>query len=171
MGTPISKLPPEFTNAAKQRFWSHVDTSGECWNWMLSTDQRGYGQVGFSPSQKTHHTYATHRLAWILANGEINDGLFVLHKCDNPRCVRPDHLFLGTHQDNMDDMVKKDRHRKDNWKRIKRIKLTFELAEEMRRLRSQGFTTTDLMLKYDVRRHTVSRIVNHVRWNSKIHAR
>ena len=93
-----------------RRFWSKVRMGGsdECWDWTASVfrgEKGGYGR--FLLAGKIRYA---HRVAWRLTNGEIPDGLFVLHKCDNRRCCNPAHLFLGTKQDNADDMVAKGRH-------------------------------------------------------------
>ena len=85
-----------------ERFWSNVIMGLECWEWQASLVD-GYGQ--FMGNGQTR----AHRFSWELVNGAIPEGMHVLHRCDNRRCVRPDHLFLGTHQDNMDDMVQKGR--------------------------------------------------------------
>jgi hypothetical protein len=89
------------------RFWENVAIDGRCWIWVkgLRDKRKGYG-VHYIASHRT----AAHRYAWELLNGPIPGGLDVLHRCDNPRCVRPDHLFIGTHRDNMADMVAKRRH-------------------------------------------------------------
>lgn len=88
----------------EQRFWSKVRKSTGCWEWCGS--YRGiYGQ--FALRRGTNG--GAHRASWILTYGEIKDGLWVLHKCDNPKCVRPDHLFLGTTQDNTADRNAKGR--------------------------------------------------------------
>jgi HNH endonuclease len=79
--------------------------SGDCIEWMGSLDGGGYGQF-----RRQGRLLKAHRHAWEQANGrKITDGLFVLHTCDNRACINPDHLFLGTNQDNMDDMVRKGR--------------------------------------------------------------
>jgi hypothetical protein len=88
------------------RFWLKVEKGEGCWRWLGSLDKAGYGQFTLRKL-----TMRAHRFAYILAFGEVEgDSLFVCHRCDNPQCVRPDHLFLGSPQDNQTDMVEKARH-------------------------------------------------------------
>lgn len=85
-----------------------------CWLWDgNSYHEFGYGLVSYKGKQ-----YATSRLAWMAYRGPITKGMHVLHKCDNPTCLNPDHLFLGTHQDNVADMIRKGRHGGGREKRI-----------------------------------------------------
>lgn len=90
------------------RFWGYVSRGepGECWEWNGYRHSFGYGMI----SRVGQHTMLTaHRVSWELTNGPIQDGKQVLHKCDNPPCCNPAHLFLGTHLDNMADAVAKGR--------------------------------------------------------------
>lgn len=87
------------------RFWEKVEkTEDGCWLWMFSLNKKGYGKY----SIKNGWMFA-HRFVWEITYGPIPDGMFVLHECDTPACCRPDHLFLGTHQDNMTDRAAKGR--------------------------------------------------------------
>ncbi len=75
-----------------------------CWIWMRACTGKGYGQIRVS-----NVCYLTHRLSWEIHNGEIPEGMFVLHRCDVPPCLNPNHLFLGTAAQNMEDMWRKGR--------------------------------------------------------------
>lgn len=95
------------------RFWNKVDKNGpmpegknlstQCWIWT-AFKEKGYGQFGYEGK-----VWKAHRMSWLMTNGPISDGLCVLHTCDNRSCVNPDHLFLGTYDDNNKDRSDKNR--------------------------------------------------------------
>lgn len=115
---PIRSYPTRFIRGHNrgafgdpvETFMSHVDRSpaGDgCWEWTAGTNPQGYGKCAF----KGRHGVLAHRAAWEIATGSDAGSLFVLHRCDNPACVRPDHLFLGTCDDNHKDKAAKGRSR------------------------------------------------------------
>lgn len=96
------------------RFWSKVVRGPKCWKWVANKNNAGYGMLRRGGlANKT----PAHRISWEIHNGPIPEGMFVLHKCDNPECTNPEHLFLGTPADNMKDKESKGRHgRTEIWR-------------------------------------------------------
>lgn len=91
--------------STEERFAKSYVISGECWLWTgAKRGQNGYGGI-----KHEGKPWMAHRFSWVMHNGSIQDGCLVLHTCDTPKCVNPKHLFLGSHQDNMDDMHAKGR--------------------------------------------------------------
>jgi hypothetical protein len=88
------------------KLFSHAAFNGECLEWQSGLRSGGYGHFTYC-----YKSYVAHRVCWQLIYGDIPDGLFVCHKCDNRKCIRPDHLFLGTQQDNIQDASRKKRLR------------------------------------------------------------
>lgn len=87
-----------------EKFWSRVQKTNSCWLWEGRLTKAGYGQI----SHRGTPIY-THRLSWEIHKGSIPKKMEVCHHCDNPACVNPDHLFIGSHRDNMHDMLSKNR--------------------------------------------------------------
>src|SRR5512137_174351 len=87
-------------------FWDRVNKNAEngCWEWTAYRDINGYGHITINQKESL-----AHRKAWELTNGEIPTGMFLCHKCDNPSCVNPDHMFIGTQKENLNDMRNKGR--------------------------------------------------------------
>jgi len=133
-----------------------------CWGWRGSTNPQGYGRVG-------KQQYA-HRVAWEFYNGPIPDGLFVLHRCDNPPCTNPAHLFLGTHEDNMADAAAKGRlngrPKRPAGERNPTSKLTAAKAREIREMCAAGVGQREVASRFGVHQQTVWSIVNRRTWRS-----
>ncbi len=109
-GKVLSPIRPVVRGASlSDRFWSKVRRSRACWEWTGAT-RNGYGAFSVGNRQE-NRLLGAHRIAWEIQFGAVPDGLHVLHKCDNRKCVRPAHLFVGTPKDNLDDMSSKDRWR------------------------------------------------------------
>lgn len=89
-----------------ERFWSKIKKGEGCWEWAGAKHVFGYGMFRFRGKAQT-----AHRVAWILSGGDISNGMCVLHRCDNPACCNPEHLFVGTNADNMRDKIEKGRGR------------------------------------------------------------
>lgn len=82
-----------------------IDTSTECWNWTSAKNRKGYGQFKYD-----HKLHIAHRFIFSMLVEQIKEGNHILHRCDNPSCVNPEHLWQGTNQDNVDDKMQKRRH-------------------------------------------------------------
>lgn len=155
----------------QSRFWSKVNklTESGCWEWTGSVNLPPvlpYGRFTLNGVVKAH------RVSWILEYGKIPDGLCVCHKCDNPRCVRPDHLFLGTHKDNQQDCLNKGRHvvkygRQPGTKfgvNAPSARLTEPQVLEIRSKYAISKNRLELARKYNITPQAIGKIVNRKSW-------
>lgn len=148
------------------RFWDRVDRTGSCWLWRGYKPSDGYGRVSWGPRRGS--AWLTHRVAWELTNGPIPHGLAVLHNCpsgDNPACVNPAHLWLGTQAENLIDMRKKGRAPKRRSSTEYGSKLVAEDVRLIRRLaqeRRQSFSS--LALRFGVHPFTIANVVHRRTW-------
>jgi hypothetical protein len=153
------------TQNLEDRFWSKVEKTEACWNWTASKGSTGYGQFNLAKKKPIK----AHQLAWTLTYGLIPQGMFVCHKCDNRACVRPDHLFIGTNQDNMRDAAEKGRLHRIGLKGDKatRHKLTWPQVFEIRRKYARLIdrpTQPELAKQYGVWQGTINQIVRWQTW-------
>lgn len=130
---------------AAERFWAKVDRGKSCWEWTGYIMPEGYGQIGVGRT-----VLLTHRFSWMLHNGPIAAGLFVCHHCDNRKCVRPDHLFLGTNADNMADCKAKGRARGAEGPRNANMRLTAEQVADIRSRYKQGEKSGTLAKEFGI---------------------
>lgn len=146
-----------------ERFWSKVSKRGpgECWPWLSAMNVHGYGAFGTAGRMK-----GAHRIAYALTHGPIPRGLYVCHRCDNRSCTNPAHLFLGTHRDNMDDMVAKGRSPGTSLpgEMNGRAKLTTDDVLEIRAAFKTGSDMDQLAIRFGVTRANVRRIVANETW-------
>ena len=135
-----------------ERFWRYVKKEEGCWQWLSYIDPVGYGRLNY----KGRPMLAS-RISYLLHFGEIPDGMAVCHKCDNPSCTNPDHLFLGTQADNIADMEKKGRARKRGKPGIDHHNSKMN-DEAVKDIRSNGASDADNAKKYSVSRATIHSI-------------
>lgn len=142
----------------QERFWKYVNKTSDCWTWTGTINNNGYG-VFWSKNKRT----SAHRASFLLNKGRIPKGLCVCHRCDNKSCVRPRHLFAGTHQENSTDMLKKGRHKSptgtdhgaavlNEFKVLKILKLSSSMSQYK------------LAIMFHVHRSTIQRIVERKNW-------
>jgi hypothetical protein len=145
-----------------KRFWSKAEVTDlfKCWNWTSTKNHTGYGQFSIGRKGKK----LAHRLAWQLTCGSIPQGKCVLHRCDNPKCVNPAHLFLGSQQDNIDDMVSKGRHGDARGVNNGRSKLTEQDVLTVRSLSEQGINQLVIAAKFNVHRSAIYKIASRKTW-------
>jgi hypothetical protein len=139
------------SNIQKDRFEKNFTVTPSCWVWNLST-RKGYGRFRSNGKKVT-----ASRFSYELYIGEIGDGMKVCHKCDNPSCVNPDHLFIGTQIENMNDMVSKNRHI-DGKKRGHENGNAKLIPEQVLAIRSDQRSQSKIAIEYGVGQALVSKI-------------
>lgn len=169
---PNGSRPDEWVDpGVLERFWSKIDRTGgpdACWVWTgyLRPTRSGPGYGAF---WITGYRYElAHRFAWKATNGDVAGGAFVCHRCDNPPCVNPAHLFLGTHIHNVRDKIRKGRHRTGNHKGEAhgQARLTEEDVRTIRRLRATGeWRYRDLAWQFQVSVGCIAGVVRGLNWS------
>jgi predicted XRE-type DNA-binding protein len=139
----------------------HQPSLGNCWEWKGSKNNTGYGK-----SSLKSKPMLCHRISHVLFIGPIPPGAQVLHKCDNPACCRPAHLFLGNHRSNMKDMWAKRRHQSNRGEENGRAILTKERADQIRMCyKNREMNQVQLAKRFGVSQPTISLVVRNELWN------
>lgn len=151
-----------FRESTIKRFWDKVNKTNNCWNWTACKDKDGYGVFNINPNRKYEKA---HRFIYELQFGEIPKDKIVCHHCDNPSCVNPQHIYLGTYTSNARDREKRNRGRDQNgtknhmavlnWGKVKRIRGMWQSGE---------FTQKDIADHFNVSRGCITGIIYNVNW-------
>jgi hypothetical protein len=153
-------MAPPLIPIAKKLLRYEVAENG-CWNWMAAKDRDGYGML-------THHRgkqIRAHRASYELHVAKIPTGLLVCHLCDNPSCINPEHLFVGTPKENTQDMMKKNRRPVLSGERHPNAKLTDDQVAQIIQLRSEKRLLKDIANQFNISFQTVSSITKGTTWN------
>ena len=152
---------PTGYRSVENYFWSFITpaSADTCWEWQSETQMvNGYGSFQFQGKR-----YYAHRISWELHNGQpIPDGYHVCHKCDNPRCANPHHLFIGTNLENIKDKIRKNRQTKGTDQHY--AKLNAEMVTEMRKMSTQGNTYRSIANHFGVVISVAWEAINRVTW-------
>jgi hypothetical protein len=151
---------PRPKRSLEEKLWSKVVKLGEdeCWEWSGPIQPNGYGQTNYN-----YKRFYVHRVSYEIHFGKIPNGLLVCHKCDNRKCVNPNHLFLGTYLDNSHDMVRKGRAVNPVWA----AKITRKDAEDLRELNKIGFCVEFLAERYSLDKSTIRNIIAGRIWKNQ----
>lgn len=156
MKNAASRIPRSeiiVTEKDRRRFLAKVKRTRKCWIWTgaIMKSNSGYGTIGIGGVMRL-----AHRVAWIIKNGRVPELLLVLHSCDNPACVRPSHLWVGTQKQNIQDMINKNRGARG-------LSVGAKLSEDqVKQMRSSGRTQQSLAKQYGINQATVWAILNRV---------
>lgn len=158
----MSDIPKRITD----KFWAYVTTGGtdQCWPWLGHRGTKGYGAVQWHENGKSGYARA-HRVAWALHNKRpIPEGMHVLHSCDNPACVNPFHLRIGTNTDNVADRTARNRHARIRGEESTSSKLTEEAVRNLLNLRVSGISFSELAEAFLLDKKTVQDICRGKAW-------
>ena len=142
------------TRTLRDRFVEKVKKTNSCWNWIANRNKKGYGRFWVNGKNEF-----AHRTAWEIAFGKINGDVRVLHRCDNPSCVKPTHLFLGTHADNGLDKARKGRSAKGEKNGNSKLSV-----EDVIFIRNSGNSVSELADDFGMDRTQIWNIIKRKQW-------
>ena len=166
-GLPLTPIVGNTDRSSKSaitsRFLTRVEITSTCWLWTGSLNRLGYGQC----SGPLYGSTKAHRASYLLFNGDIPDGLCVMHLCDVRNCVNPKHLVVGTQAENVADMIQKGRCRRVGKRGSAShfAKLTESEVREIRQKCAGGNTQISLAVEYSVSPMTISRLIRRESWS------
>ncbi|RPI85131.1 MAG: hypothetical protein EHM34_00045 [Nitrosopumilales archaeon] len=144
----------------KNKLLSRIDIKDNgCWEWKGAKHRQGYGNIGYK-----RKVCLAHRISWKLFRGDLRDDILVLHKCDNPPCINPDHLFLGSDRDNVLDSISKGRFYRAKGKDHYFSRFSNEQIKEIRKLSESGITYDKIAKLFDSHKATICHIVKRKSW-------
>lgn len=163
MGHFSTKIPVTQERLESKFYENILRVESGCWEWQNIIASNGYGvlQVG-KVTGPSHYRESVHRFSYRLHKGPIPDNMNVLHRCDNRKCCNPEHLFLGTHDDNMKDKIQKGRQSRGS--RAGRAKLTEMDIVMIFAMRDEGLTFAEIAKRFNVARPTIGKIINRITW-------
>ena len=151
------QVRPNYLAQVAERFWARVDKGDGCWTWSGPLLKGGYGHTTLF-----NKSMGAHRAAWIIEHGVIPEDLVVCHHCDNPLCVRPSHLFLGTIVENNRDKTIKGHDLRGE--QVGTAKLTAEAVREIRQADEAGQSHREIAKEYGVDRSTIWLVATRKYW-------
>lgn len=166
----ISTEIPNLTQSVIDRFFSKVALTAndnKCWEWLGSKRRNGYGRISITVSKNKDKSFSAHRMSYLITNKTLPLDKVVMHSCDNPSCVNPKHLSLGTNKDNTNDMMKKGRVKKifKDGEKHPNSKLKNEDIFNIRNLLEKGKTQKFISELYGVNQSLISYIKSNKYWN------
>lgn len=158
----------------EDKFWRRVEKKEFCWEWIGSKFRGGYGQLTHGEEIYQHKNLKAHRVSYEIHFGKIPEDKIVCHHCDNASCVNPDHLFLGTWQDNVQDMIQKGRRFNTEGEKNGQSKLTDNQVKEIRekykmneitgRYLRKKYSNAKLAKEYGITQSVISDIITYKKW-------
>lgn len=141
-----------------------INQTSQCWEWTGVRRKRPNGELSYGRLVHCGKEYLAHRVAWIIFKGEIPLNLEVCHRCDNPACVNPEHLFVGTHKENMHDCMNKKRHHHGLTHRSR--KLDAQKIKEIFKLKEQKISNLEIAKRMGVKAPSIRKVLTGMSWKS-----
>lgn len=158
------KIRGQKVHSNEQRIARMTEKVGDCWEWQGAM-RGGYGRLVIgSRADGTRRFVSAHRFSYETFIGVVPEGLYVCHRCDNRKCVNPEHLFAGSHQENIDDREAKGRNNHVTGENVGTAKLSIELLRDVRSMHAHGESFRSIARSLGLHHSTISRAVKGITW-------